>query len=259
MSVPKLSIRRSQAESPQAKSTVAQIRARFDVDVDRFSNLETGQSATIDAPLAMELLTSAAAATTSEVRSILDIGCGAGNYTLKMLQLCPGADVTLVDLSAPMLQRAQERIQACGQAGVVHCIQADVRDLELPDSSQDVVLAAAVLHHLRSAGEWRAVFAHLFQALRPLGGLWIFDMVQAENQTVQELMWDKYSEYLCEFRDEAYRDHVFDYIAREDSPRSLAFQLDVLERVGFRRPVILHKVGPFAAFGVIKPVRGCSR
>jgi len=33
-----------------------EIRARFDKDVERFSNLETGQSATIDAPLAMELI-----------------------------------------------------------------------------------------------------------------------------------------------------------------------------------------------------------
>ncbi|MGI6419673.1 MAG: hypothetical protein ACOX1P_28900 [Thermoguttaceae bacterium] len=33
------------------KSTVDEIRQRFDADVERFSNLETGQSATIDAPL----------------------------------------------------------------------------------------------------------------------------------------------------------------------------------------------------------------
>src|SRR5687768_11443821 len=32
------------------KSTVDEIRRRFDADVERFSNLETGQSATLDAP-----------------------------------------------------------------------------------------------------------------------------------------------------------------------------------------------------------------
>ena len=36
--------------SNTVKSTVAEIRARFDNDVARFSNLETGQSATVDAP-----------------------------------------------------------------------------------------------------------------------------------------------------------------------------------------------------------------
>ena len=38
------------------KSTVDEIRQRFDADVERFSNLETGQSATVDAPIAMTLL-----------------------------------------------------------------------------------------------------------------------------------------------------------------------------------------------------------
>ncbi|MBT3343287.1 MAG: class I SAM-dependent methyltransferase [Gemmatimonadetes bacterium] len=249
----------SQTDRLEVKSTVEQIRTRFDADVERFSNLETGQSATIDAPLAMDLLTSAAVASTQGAQSILDIGCGAGNYTLKMLQLCPGANVTVVDLSEPMLERAQERIQASGQAGQIHCIQADVRDLKLPQGSQDIIVAAAVLHHLRAAGEWRAVFAHLFDTLSAGGGLWVFDLVQAENERVQELMWARYGNYLSQFRDEAYRDQVFDYIEQEDSPRSLAFQLDVLERVGFRHAEVLHKVGPFAAFGAIKPEGGLSR
>ena len=50
-------------QSPMSKSSVDEIRRRFDTDVERFSNLETGQSATMDAPLVLELITSAAAAT----------------------------------------------------------------------------------------------------------------------------------------------------------------------------------------------------
>ncbi len=38
------------------KSILEDIRKRFDSYVDRFSNLETGYAATIDAPLAMELI-----------------------------------------------------------------------------------------------------------------------------------------------------------------------------------------------------------
>jgi tRNA (cmo5U34)-methyltransferase len=34
------------------KSSVDEIRRRFDADVERFSNLDTGQSSTVDAPLA---------------------------------------------------------------------------------------------------------------------------------------------------------------------------------------------------------------
>lgn len=68
------------------KSTVDEIRLRFDNDVERFSNIETGQSATIDAPLAMELVVNASAAATPAANSVLDLGCGAGNYTIRLLQ-----------------------------------------------------------------------------------------------------------------------------------------------------------------------------
>src|SRR5215470_10407819 len=95
-----------------AKSTVDEIRQRFDNEVDRFSNLQTGQSATVDAPLALELISQAAAATNPSAKRVLDIGCGAGNYTLKLLERVPNFDVTLIDLSQPMLDKAQERIRA---------------------------------------------------------------------------------------------------------------------------------------------------
>src|SRR5688572_20838131 len=111
------------------KSTPDEIRARFDKDVERFSNLETGQSATIDAPLVLELVTSAAAATNPRAASVLDVGCGAGNYTIKLLEKLPKLDVTLIDLSRPMLDRAVERVTAAGARDVMP-MQGDVRELQ---------------------------------------------------------------------------------------------------------------------------------
>ena len=88
------------------KSSVDEIRRRFDADVERFSNLDTGQSATVDAPLAMGLVAQAAAATTPHARHVLDVGCGAGNYTLKLLAHLPNLHVKLIDLRRPMPDRA---------------------------------------------------------------------------------------------------------------------------------------------------------
>src|SRR5262245_55663419 len=115
------------------KSTVAEIPERFDRDVERFSNIETGQSATIDAPLALELIAEAAALVTPRARRLLDVGCGAGNYSMKLLQRLFSLDVTLLDLSGPLLERAAQRTRAAG-AGAVHCIQADVRQVDLGDA-----------------------------------------------------------------------------------------------------------------------------
>jgi tRNA (cmo5U34)-methyltransferase len=38
------------------KSSVEEIKERFDNDVERFSNLETGQQAVVDAPIMLELI-----------------------------------------------------------------------------------------------------------------------------------------------------------------------------------------------------------
>lgn len=233
------------------KSTVEEIRQRFDADVERFSNLETGQSATIDAPLAMNIIAQAAALATPNARRVLDIGCGAGNYTLKLLQHLPKLDVTLLDLSRPMLDRARERISRV-EAGSITTMQGDIRELTLTEGSFDIILAAAVLHHLRGEEEWRSVFKSLFRALRPGGSLWIFDMVESSLPPVEKLMRKGYGEYLAKLKDAAYRDHVFAYIEKEDSPRPLMFQLDMLREAGFSAVEVLHKNLCFAAFGALK-------
>ena len=235
----------------QQKSTVEEIRARFDKDVERFSNLETGQAATIDAPLAMELIVQAAAATTPQAQRVLDVGCGAGNYTLKLLQLLPHLDVTLNDLSQPMLERAQERISAVG-VKTISVLQGDVRELELGEAQFDIIMAAAVLHHLRGDEEWHKVFAEFHRALRPGGSVWISDLVTHSTEAVHELMWRRYGEYLTQLKDEEYREQVFAYIEKEDSPRPLLFQIDALRAAGFDEVEILHKNSCFAAFGAVK-------
>ena len=240
------------AHATGMKSTPDAIRARFDADVERFSNLETGQSATIDAPLVLDLVTSAAKATNPDARSVLDVGCGAGNYTLKLLEKLPNLSVTLIDLSEPMLDRAVQRITAAGARNVTP-LQGDVRELSLPDESFDIILAAAVLHHLRTDDEWLAVCRTFHRGLRPGGSVWIADLVQQSTPAVQSLMWQRYGDYLEQLGGAAYRDKVFEYIDKEDSPRDVMFQIDTLRRAGFARIELLHKNSVFAAFGGIKP------
>src|SRR5260370_41770294 len=88
------------------KSTTEEIRARFDKYVERFSNLETGQSAAVDSPLMMDLIAEAAVRSTPQATALVDIGCGAGNLALKVLELAPRLTVTLIDVSQAMRTRA---------------------------------------------------------------------------------------------------------------------------------------------------------
>ncbi|GAB5520974.1 MAG: hypothetical protein RhofKO_32250 [Rhodothermales bacterium] len=233
------------------KSTVDEIRARFDADVERFANLDTGQSSAPDAPLMLEVVTEAAAVTTPDAIRLLDIGCGAGNYTLKVLQRLPGLEVTLVDLSQPMLDRATSRIEAAGGT-VLQTHAADIRDLTWNDGAFDIILAAMVLHHLRSPEEWAAVLAQCYRALKPGGALWIVDFFLQATPAVDALMWTRYGDYLTAFKGKAYRDYVFAYIEKEDSPAPLMEVVDALRDAEFSTVELLHKNGLFAALGAIR-------
>jgi tRNA (cmo5U34)-methyltransferase len=130
--------------------------------------------------------------------------------------------------------------------------QADVREVALESERYDIVVSAATLHHLRTDDEWESVFARLHAALKPGGSIWMSDLVEHSMPAIHSLMWERYGGYLEELGGAAYRDHVFSYIEREDTPRPLMYQLDLLRAVGFRTVDVLHKNSTFAAFGGLK-------
>ncbi|MGN6436232.1 MAG: class I SAM-dependent methyltransferase [Agriterribacter sp.] len=233
------------------KSTIEEIRVRFDNDVERFSNLDTGQVSTIDATVSLELITEAAKRIVPSATQLLDVGCGAGNYTIMMLKKLPGLHCTLVDLSKPMLNKAFERVSQ-QTAGDVNTLQGDIREVSLPNTHFDIILAGAVLHHLRDNEDWETTFKKLYALLKPGGCLMISDLIVQETAAVSEYTWERYGDYLEGVNGKDYRRKVMDYIEKEDSPRSLMYQLELMKKVGFRSTDVLHKNMCFAAFGGIK-------
>lgn len=199
----------------------------------------------------MELITQAAFHATAPIRRVLDIGCGAGNNTIKLAQCVSTFDCDLVDLSPAMLEKVHERIIE-RVSGEVRIFQGDFRTIDLGEQRYDVILAAAVLHHLRDDQDWESAFDKLYALTAPGGSVWITDLVSHETEPVQDLMWRRYGEYLCSWGGEGYKDRVFEYIDKEDSPSPVTYQLELLRKAGFRHVELLHKNSCFAAFGAIK-------
>ena len=233
------------------KSTVQEIKERFDKDVERFANLETGQQAVVDASIMLELISKTAASIKPDANNLLDIGAGAGNNTISILRERPGLNCDLVDISLPMLDKAKERIGK-EKAGEVKTYHADFRDLSLPHSHYDLVIAAAVLHHLRDDTDWEITFKKIYNLLKDGGAFFVSDMVHHQHEAIHNTMWNRYGDHLVSIGGSEYREKVFDYIDREDSPRSLSYQMDLMKKVGFRSVDVLHKNSCFAAFVGIK-------
>jgi tRNA (cmo5U34)-methyltransferase len=233
------------------KMSVEEIRDRYDHEVERFANLSTGQATTVDAPVNLELIARAAASSTPAAKKVLDIGCGAGNATLSLLRFINPLNCDLLDLSMPMLNRAHERV-AEATTGSVRIFQSDIREANLEKDSYDIILAATVLHHLRTDKDWKETFTAIYDLLAPGGGFWITDLICHELDSIQDIMWKKYGDYLVATSGEQARDKCFEEIEREDTPRPLTYQLDLLKKVGFRKVDVLHKNSCFAAFGAVK-------
>jgi tRNA (cmo5U34)-methyltransferase len=235
----------------QTKSSPEAIQKNFDQQVDRFSNLETGQTTAIDSPLCMELVARSAALHNPEAKRVMDLGCGGGNYAVKVTSLLPDVDCTLIDLSANMLSVAEERV-AANISGKVTAIQGDYRDIALGENCYDVITAGTTLHHLREDQEWESVFTKVFKALKPGGTFWINDIVISETDEINQLM---LGGWLSILRKQVSPEEVDMYMERyesEDTPRTLSYQLDLLKQVGFSKTIVLHKHFNFAAFGARK-------
>jgi tRNA (cmo5U34)-methyltransferase len=80
----------------------------------------------------------------------------------------------------------------------------------------------------------------------------VSDLISHGSRKINDLFQDRYGEYLTQLGGVEYKEKVLAYIEKEDSPRSLTFQLDLMRRVGFRQVEILHKNVCFAAYGGIK-------
>lgn len=67
-----------------------------------------------------------------------------------------------------------------------------------------------------------------------------------------EMMWNRFGKHLESLGGADYREKVFAYIYKEDSPKPLTYQLNLLREVGFDNVEILHKNSCFVGFGATK-------
>lgn len=77
-------------------------------------------------------------------------------------------------------------------------------------------------------------------------------MITQDTEVLNDYTWERYGDYLEGLQGKEYRQKVLDYVAKEDSPRSMNYQLDLMKKVGFQKVEILHKNICFGAFGGIK-------
>lgn len=233
------------------KSTVEDIKTKFDQLANDYTNLETGQTTALDSPLCMEVISKAASSYNPNAKSIMDIGCGGGNYIVKLTNILSNVDVTLVDLSENMLKTAAARVKEI-ISGQVSTLQGDFREVDFGIDKFDIVTAATTLHHLRTDEEWELVFSKIYKALKPGGSFWITDVILHENYEIDTFMHQGWYDSIETLHGIEKLNWTKEQYRIEDTPQTLNFQLEMMKKVGFKETHILHKHFCFATFGAIK-------
>lgn len=100
---------------------------------------------------------------------ILDLGAGTGLFSGMVLQKYPAARLTLMDLSAPMLEKARQRFQ--GNPNVRY-IEGDYTAHSFSEHERfDIIISSLSIHHLAHPAKQR-LFAAVYGLLED-GGVFV--------------------------------------------------------------------------------------
>jgi tRNA (cmo5U34)-methyltransferase len=181
-------------------------------------------------------------------KNILDLGAGTGLLSAFVRQWYPEAHIHLLDVSAPMLDRA--RIRLADDANVSY----EVADYATSDlgGPYDAVVSALSIHHLEHATK-RALFDKIFSALRP-GGVFVnAEQVAGPTAALDELYKKLWLEQVREAG--ATADQIADSLYRQQDDRcaSTEDQLDWLREAGFTDVDCWFKDNRFAVLAGTRP------
>jgi len=184
-------------------------------------------------------------------RRVLDLGCGTGDLAINITRLAPeDTEITGLDYSLPMLERAREKATRAGLGDRISFIHGDASHLPFPDGYFDTTGISFAFRNLTYKNLLSAPhFAEVLRVLRPGGRYVIVESSQPENRIIRSL----FHLYLRAFvrpvgvllsgNRSAYR-YLTESAVRFYSPREVR---EILLASGFRdvsyRPLLLGAAG----------------
>ncbi len=109
----------------------------------------------------IELLVAHAEHAATPVRTVLEIGCGTGRLTERLLQVFPNAEVTALDLCENMIDQATHRLAASRVAGrQIRWIVADAEQWPLSSASDkfDLIISNATFQWFNQVEQTMAAY-----------------------------------------------------------------------------------------------------
>lgn len=188
--------------------------------------------------------------------SLLDLGCGDGVLTHRLMNLHDAIEPTLVDSFEAMLERARGRLAACRSARYVKASFQELLHGTIGLGEFDFCVSSLAIHHL-DLKEKTSLFRYVYAHLRKGGRFVNVDVILAPAPELKEWYYARWKEWMrgmmerLKMTDETPQDIV----ARYESPPSmnrpdtLEDQLAALRSAGYLDVDCFYKNGMFAVFG----------
>ncbi|WP_455644710.1 class I SAM-dependent methyltransferase [Methanosphaera sp.] len=182
----------------------------------------------------------------NEEPRILDLGCGTGNITKKVLERFPNAKVTCLDLSDKMIELAKEKLADYDN---VEYVLGDFTIIDIIDK-YDAIISSLALHHIPTDEGKKEMYQHIYDALNEGGVFYNADVIKPNseyNAKLNERMNDKYMQDNGVSK-ETQDDHK-QKKESNDIPVTLITHLKLLEEVGFEELDVIWKHYANAVYG----------
>ena len=191
---------------------------------------------------------------------ILELGCGTGELTLKILERYPSAEIVAVDYSARMLDFARAKIESAGYAARWTGIELDFGEwANNPNFSGlgdkfNACISSLAIHHLEDEMKLK-LFQRIRESLNASGCFWNADPLLAESAGMKDIYqaaredWAlSQGETLAQIRANVGTSISYGY-SNPDRLATLSAQLEMLGSSGFETVAVPWKYYGMAVFG----------
>lgn len=124
-------------------------------------------------------------------KTILELGCGAGNLTTLIGKRFPQAKIHAVDISEECIKECRQRLPEAD----IEYIKADFSNLDFPENTFDLIISSISIHHLNDS-EKEIFFKRLFLWQTTNGILSFCDQFRGESERLYALhmeMWKTFA------------------------------------------------------------------
>lgn len=196
----------------------------------------------------------------ARVDRILELGCGTGELSLKLLKRFPTAEILAVDYSLRMIELAESKIKTAGYGDRWKSIELDFgdwankREVNPIGKGYDACVSSLAIHHLTNEMKGK-LFKQITTSLKPGGVFWNADPIALESpqlteiyQTVREDWTTKQGTTLAEVRAKIGTSNNYGH-SSQDQLATMEEHLQMLQAARFASVAVPWKYYGLAVIG----------